>query len=199
MSRYWPTASSTKLSPAIQDFIGISCLWTLQVLILWVTHSYLQLYDVMYTAVPLSMLVSLPIMPPYFSLVQLPNTSHPQGFISSVTTAIQSILFTTRETLGIFSLDTDYTLKITLMCPQMLCCNCIIWVSFSHSYWEWHSCWHVGERDTHTLQTSISPTLSSFPQNIFCGKRVSDGVFLWVTHLLLVLLPSIFIQRCEKI
>lgn len=169
MSRYRPTASSTKLSPATQDFIGISCLWTLQVLILWVTQSCLQLYDVMYAAMPLSMLVSLFIMPPYLSLVQLPNASHPQSFISSVATAIQSILFTTRETLGIFPLDTDYTLQIIPMCPQTSCCSCRIWVSFSHSQWERHSCWHVGERDTHTPQTNVSPTLSSFPQNILTG------------------------------
>lgn len=135
MSRYWPKASSTKLSPTTQDFIGISCLWTLQGLILWVTQTCLQLYSVMYVAMPLSMPVSLLIIPPYHSCAQLLTL-----VILKASTWALPLLF------KLFHLPEgklgDLSFRHWLYFENASitsCCNCIIWASFSSLQWEWHN------------------------------------------------------------
>lgn len=71
----WANSPFHKTVSIYQDLIEIWWFWTLQMLMLWTT-SCLQLYNVMYSAMPLLMPVAPSAVPQCFSLVQWPISSH---------------------------------------------------------------------------------------------------------------------------
>lgn len=132
----------------------------------------------------------------YPSLAQLPNSNGSQGFSLSIPIPTQS---THQGNFGILPLDSIILWKCLNSVFNTFCCNCVIWVSFfllTVRRALLMICW---ERHTQTFPNA-APTLFRFPHNIHWGNRVYVEMLLWLIyyHLLLVLLPSIFIQKCGE-